>query len=477
MAKIPLAIDKNYCSTWGVFEGCREFLQNAKDADEDGYKMTIEHFPRTSRLEISNAHIYVDPAKLLILGKSDKTPGEKRGQFGEGFVLGTLALIRKGHDVKFVNGDLSWTVAFEQPDVGHPFEGQELLTFKSRKISVRETSFKVEVEGITTDIWAALRKLFLFLDPPKPADTHETQQGTLLLAPELVGKVFSRGIFVRQFEDLSCGYDMKHLTLDRDRRMVDEWDLHYKLGHLWQEVCKLQPELAAPRVYEMAKANAAEVRNLKYHADEKLLKSVRDRFEAEHSVDASPVTSMAAAKEAESIGAKPVVVSTTLKELLEKGGLSAETVAAKMEGTVEARFAPADLTLEEREAVDRLEQVVPAFAVVTFRGTKFACRLIDENSLVGVERRMLTEPFKKLLTSAVAVEAKRRGVMPLDVLLEHVAREKAPPPPVADIADHEVCDECGKAIPGSMPSMVNMHHHHSCSLHTPSNAPADQIPV
>jgi sulfur carrier protein ThiS len=223
----------------------------------------------------------------------------------------------------------------------------------------------------------------------------------------------------------------------------------------------------------MAKADAAEVRQLKYHADDKLLKSVRDRFEAEHGADASPVVTMHAAKEAESIGAKPVVVSSTLKELLEKGGLSAETIAAKMEGTVEARFAPSDLTLEEREASDRLEQIVPVFVVVSFRGTKIACRLIDEASIVGVERRMLSEPFKKLLTSTLAAEAKRRNLQPIDILLEHVAREKETPS-TADITDHEVCDECGKAIPGSTPSMVNMHHHHSCSLHTSaSNDPAE----
>jgi len=474
MAKIPLAIDKNYCASWSVFEGCREFLQNAKDADEDGYKMTIDHFPRTSRLEISNAQIYVDPAKLLILGKSDKTPGEKRGQFGEGFVLGCLALLRKGHDVKFQNGDLSWSVSFEEPDVGHPFEGQELLTFKSRKISIREVDFKIEIEGITTGIWDALKKLFLFLEPPKPADVVEMSSGTLLLSKDRVGQVFARGIFVRAFSDLSCGYDMKSLKLDRDRRMVDEWDLHYALGNLWQQVCTQKPELAAPRVYEMAKADAAEIRQLKYHADDKLLKSVRDRFEAENGVDASPVTSMRAAKEAESIGAKPVVVSNTLQELLEKGGLSAETIAAKMEGTVEARFAPSDLTLEERETSDRLEQIVASFVVVTFRGTKTACRLIDDGGIVGVERRLLLEPFKKLLTSALAAEAKRRNVFPIDILLEHVAREKETL--VSDVTDHEVCDKCSKAIPGSTPSMVNMHHHHSCSLHTPSNATPETIP-
>jgi hypothetical protein len=476
MAKIPLAIDKNYCADWGVFAGIRELLQNAKDADEDGYKMTIEHFPRTARLEITNTHIYVDPSKLLILGKSDKVPGQKRGQFGEGFVLGVLALVRKGHDVKFSNGDLSWTIAFEQPDVGHPFEGQELLTFKSRKISVREINFKIEIDNIPTEVWTELKKLFLFLDPPKPADTLEMTQGTLLLADARKGQVFSRGIFVRVFEDLACGYDMKHLNLDRDRRMVDEWDLHYKLGSLWQEACAQKPELAAPRVYAMAKADAAEVRQLKYHADAKLLKHVRERFEEEQGADASPVTTMAAAKEAESVGAKPVVVSNTLQELLEKGGLSAATVAARMEGTVEERFAPADLTPAEWATLDRVTPFLPSMSVVSFKGSKAACRLIDSDKIVGVERRLLSVPFKELLTSALNAEAKRRNVQPLDILLEHVARE-AEPPAQPEVAAFETCDECGKAIPDGEPSKMNCHHHHSCSLYEVCHVPAEASPI
>ena len=476
MAKIPLAIDKNYCASWGVFAGIRELLQNAKDADEDGHRMTIEHFPRTSRLVISNANIYVDPSRLLILGKSDKAPGQKRGQFGEGFVLGTLALLRKGHDVKFTNGDLSWNVSFEIADVGHPFEGSELLTFKSRKVSACEPDFKVEIDNIPTEVWTELRKLFIFLDPPKAADTIETTTGTLLLAPTRKGQVFSRGIFVRSFEDLACGYDMSHLELDRDRNALNEWDLHYKLGRLWQEACSQNPELAAPRVYDMAKADAVEVRQLKYHADAKLLKHVRDRFSEEHGEDAAPVTTMAAARDVENVGAKPVVVSNTLQELLDKGGLSAATVSARMEGTVEARFSPGDLSPNERAAVHRLDAFLPAMVVVSFRGTKAACRLVEHDRIVGVERRLLTAPFKELLTSALHMEAKRRNVTAFDILLEHITHEDEPLTPVTDGSDFEVCDECGKAIPGDAPSMVDVHHHHSCSLHTPSNAAAEDLP-
>jgi hypothetical protein len=415
MSKIILAIDKNYCASWDVFCGIRELLQNAKDGDDAGHAMTVVHSPRAARLTIANANVYVDPSRLLILGKSDKTPGQQRGQFGEGFVLGTLALVRRGHDVKFTNGSLTWKVSFEHAEAGHPFEGSELLTYKSRKIAAPYSDFKVEIENISTEAWNILRKMFLFIDVPNAGDKLALPTGTLLLAPAHKGHVFARGIFVRVFED------MNYLELDRDRNALNEWNLQYKLGELWQDACRQHPEIAVPRIYEMAKNDTAEMRNLKHHADTRLLQHLRDRFNAEHGADAAPVTDMTAARQVSQVGATPVVVSNTLEELLVKSGLSVATVAARLEGVVETRYAPNALTDLEDEVLSHLAPFIPVLAVVSFRGNQEICRLINDNTTVGVERRLLGGSFKTLLASALAVEAKRRDVLPFDLLLSHVA--------------------------------------------------------
>jgi hypothetical protein len=464
MAKIPLTISKNYCADWGVFQGIRELLQNAKDADEDGHKMTIEHFPRTSRLEITSAKVYVDPAKLLVLGMSDKMPGTKRGQFGEGFVLGVLALMRKGCDVSFRNGDLSWTVSFEEPDPGHPLAGNELMTFKSRTLASREQDFRVEIENIPTEVWDVLKKLFLFITPTPAAETLETPHGTLLLGADYVGQVFSRGIFVRKFADLACGYDMVGLQLDRDRRFIDEWDLHYKLGRIWKDACETYPSLAAPRLYDMAKTGAVEAKNVKYHADEKLLKDVRERFEKEHGPAAVPVATMAEAKDLEDAGGKPTMVNDVLKELLEKGGLSVKDAKKQLEGQISARFVPSDLGPAEFEPFARLTKYVDEFILVTFTG-KAACRLIDEDKKIGLDRRLLAEPFSKVLKQLVAVEARRRNIEPVDVLIEQASRIETP-------HENDACDECGERIRADHPSMVNPDHADSCSLYPSGDGPA-----
>lgn len=467
MAKIPLTISKNYCSDWGVFQGIRELIQNAKDADEDGHKMTVEHFPRTSRLEITSERVYVDPAKLLVLGMSDKMPGTKRGQFGEGFVLGVLALMRKGCDVSFRNGDLSWTVSFEEPDPGHPLAGNELMTFKSRTLAAREVDFRVEIENVPTEAWDIMKKLFLFITPTPAAETLETPHGTLLLGEDYVGQVFSRGIFVRKFQDLSCGYDMVGLQLDRDRRFIDEWDLHYKLGRIWKDACDTYPTLAAPRLYDMAKTGTTEAKNVKYHADEKLLKDVRERFEKEHGEKAVPVASTTEAKEIEEAGGKPAMVNDVLKELLEKGGLSVKEVKKQLEGQISARFVPGDLDDDaEQAAFVRVTRYVDEFILVTFTG-KAACRLIDEDKKVGLDRRMLKEPFSKLLKALVATEAKRRGVEPVDILIEAAERAQAPEP-----TGLSECSECHNTIRWHNNSVVNTDHADSCSLYPHEDVPA-----
>lgn len=431
MAKIQLTIDKNYCSGWGVWHGVRELLQNAKDAEDyEGRSMEVAHYPRTNRLEITTRNAYVDPSALLVLGKTSKAGGGQRGKFGEGFALGVLALVRHGCDVKFRNGDHSWSVGFESPEPGHPLEGNELLTFRSRELQAKESDFKVEVENISTAAWDIIRNKVLFLSPPKSSETITVSNGMMLLHPDKKGEVYVRGLFVRKFEDLSVGYDIHHVELDRDRQMINEWDLHYALGQMWAKACEIAPELSTKHIYAMAQEGTPEVKNLKYHADDKLLQQMRDRFEGDHGADAIPVTTNHEARDVEQAGGKPQMVSSVMKELLEKTGLSVENAKKRLESVVERRWAPGELLHGEHQVSEaalrcltKLEAVLPQLVIVTFRGDKPGCHLIDEKTVVALDRRLLETP-RQAFQVAVAAEAQRRGISPLDVLLDHVSGER-----------------------------------------------------
>ena len=443
MAKIPLTIDKNYCAGWNVWHGIRELLQNAKDADEyDGHPMTINYYPKTNRLEIVTHNVQVNPAALLVLGKSSKGDGRYRGKFGEGFVLGVLALVRNGYDVKFRNHETSWTVSFEAPDPGHPLAGNELLTFSSRQLQAREPDFHLEIHNLPVEVWNAVKELALFVTPPKASDVLKTKTGTLLLNPKYKGRVFVRGLFVRMFDDLKCGYDLEHVQLDRDRQMIDEWQLHWQLSELWSTAATHDPSLAA-RVYEMAKAGSSEVKVLKHHADAKLLERMKTQFEQEHGTDATPVSTSTEAKEVTRIGGKPAVVSSMLKELLEPTGVSIEAAKKRLEGAVTRRWAPTDLmqgpeaSVAAYQASCRLETIIPNMIVVSFAGESPACHLIDDKKIVGVDRRMLDKPFKELLNAALVAEAERTQKTPMDLLLEHVSSRGAAAPPASAPAVNE----------------------------------------
>jgi hypothetical protein len=190
MGKTFLTIDPEYCPSWGWFEGIREFIQNAKDADEfEGHEMKIEHQRRSNKLVISNKNVVVPTDRLAIVGTTSKRGTDQRGQFGEGFVLGTLALIRAGHPVTIFNGDEVWRPSIEEAERG-PFKGKRLLHLNPHKLQNTRDTFSIEIENVSGEIWLESKKLFLFLCPPRTEETVKTPHGTALLGDEYRGRVF-----------------------------------------------------------------------------------------------------------------------------------------------------------------------------------------------------------------------------------------------------------------------------------------------
>lgn len=506
MSKIPLIIDSGYCDGWGAWEGVRELVSNAKDAEElnPRHAMEIRHSKKTSTLVIRTRSVIVDPATLLVLGKSSKRGREVRGRFGEGFVIGCLALTRAGHPISFRNADLSWRCLFENADSDHPLAGNELLTFYSRTVTPTQ-DFELSIENVTEEVWEAMRQLFLFMTPPPKEDVVLVDQGSLILTPERKGMVFARGVFVKRFQNLNCAYDLREIALDRDRQMIDEWRLGDALSDLWASVLSKQPEQLARRAYDMVKDNADEARHFRYRTDDRLVNAMKVQFVAEHGEDTVPVTTMDEAKAIEDLGARPVVVNSTMKELLAKTGLSAEGAKAALEGKVAARLLPSQLSDAERAVLNIVDVLAKSYVVVEFRG-QAACRMIDEDTLLAVDRRVLALPPAEILRKVAQAEAKRRCVEASVVLADVLAGllkttiqsanceacdAKLPTgdyrhaddcslfaperrhPSFNEVRSEEeptregfeACDECGNDIPDAEPFMVNRYHKVSCSLY------------
>jgi hypothetical protein len=409
MPKIPLTIDPSYCRTWEYWEGVRELIQNAKDAEEfDQYKMTVDHSPRSDKLTVSNADVVVPASTLLLLGRTSKTEGGQRGKFGEGFALGCLALTRAGHSLTIYNGDEVWRPIIEKAEDG-PFKGEELLVFQTRKLQSSRPAFSIEVENVTKEMWERTRERFLFLEPPKEHEVVKVgYKGSVLLSPERKGAIYCKGIYVNTVGDLEYGYDLEDAQLDRDRRMIDEWDLKYKLSTILNEAHSAAPDTFAPRIYEMVKNGKKDTTHLEYSADAKLLKALRESYAAENG-DAVPVTSMQESRALELVGARTAVVNKSMQTLLKKAGLDADEEKQRRQNSVKELLSWSALTEAETEACTRLvEKITQDYAIVTFHNEALAVFLLPD-SKVGIARWALTSKPLFLVKEVALVEAKRQG--------------------------------------------------------------------
>jgi hypothetical protein len=205
--------------------------------------------------------------------------------------------------------------------------------------------------------------------------------------------------------------------------MIEEWNLKYKLGQVWEEAMRAAPEKTAPRVYQMAKDDKPEVRSLHYRIDAKLVKSLREEFDKEHGKDSVPVSSMVQARELDDLGAKTVMVTSTLQQLLAKVGPPLEEIKDKLKGKVTKRYSYQDLTPYETTVCGALVEVITLdYAIVDFNDAT-ACRTDGERTTLLLSRELLNREAQEILKAVGDVEAKRTGSSLELLLLRHLARQ------------------------------------------------------
>lgn len=342
MAKIQLTISKDYVAGWGVWEGIREILQNALDAEQDGKKMSVDYVEKTHTLTVSTRGVKLD-SKVWLMGTTSKADGTYRGHFGEGLKLGVLALVRKGVPLKIINNDESWSCALEESDT---FRGEPVLTIRTRD-RAPTYAFTVEIGAIAPDAWEVIRQRFRHTADPG-AVVVPTSQGDILLDENQKGRLYVKGIWVQDLPNLDAGYDLRFAETDRDRRMVDSYDLRYYTAKMWSEAVNNEA-VRADHVLDMLTKGVRDVDGFESAAPE-AKKAIADAFAATHG-DALPVTSMAEAREAEHYGHRGVVVPAALALALQ-GADPERTLAAKREANKHAvakHYGWSDLTDAERD--------------------------------------------------------------------------------------------------------------------------------
>ena len=357
--KIELTIKVDYLPTWGMQEGVRELLQNAKDAETE-FSAPMSVRMRGNTLVIENDGCTL-PYEALLLGHSSKHDrGDLIGKFGEGFKLGILALLRAGHSVKIRNGSEVW---LPEIAVSEKFSAR-VLAFEILKNRKAENRIAIEIGGISPTTFAkdiCPRFLWLRMASDKGArDRIATEHGTLLLDDSHKGKIFVKGIFVEAKPDLTVGYDLD-VSVDRDRRMVDSFDFSWKTRMLWAQAMASRPDLFASYL-DIIETNGPEAKHLDDYSARKLpedfVTHAVEAFQARHGDKAIPVSNMGESSELEHFGRVGIVVNPAMRAILETRMGTLEQVQASLKNEVMRTYSWNQLDDSQRANLTRAVRLV-----------------------------------------------------------------------------------------------------------------------
>jgi hypothetical protein len=315
--KLLTTISENYVADWGLFEGIRELVQNGLDARDKGFRFDIIYRREQEELLIYNDGTSITRANLLLGNTSKRGDENQRGQHGEGFKIGILALIRCGKKVEISNGINSEVIhsSIEQhPDYGNT----RVLCFETEQsniLPIDKNKLIFKVCGITAQEVNSIKDKFLEWEGLQLGDYYKTSVGKVLLQPRYKGKIFSRGIYVCDIPKFEYGYDFETLSLGRDRNLARQTDMEWETSKIWSKLGEThgKDEL----VINMLKSDAPDVRDIDYFTKEKLNKKCHEKFFSDNGDKSYPCSSEYQKKEIASLGLKPIIVSETHRKVLE----------------------------------------------------------------------------------------------------------------------------------------------------------------
>lgn len=394
--KFSLPITRDYVSGWNTWTAVRELVQNAKDEEDDsGNRMSVDF--ANGVLSISNENASIDRSALLLGRSTKRDKPSLRGQFGEGLDLALLVLARNAIRCEIETPTERWVPSIETaPEYGD----HEVLVITTRKRRKPGTGVTAKV-WISEDEWTTLRSRFTFLTEIAPESKITIPgEGAILLAPEYRGQLFVKGIFVAAVPKMACGYDLDHLELDRDRRIVKTWDLQWRLGYLYRKALEMNPGAAGPMVYTLLSEGAMEAETIGCDvvATPTHINPVVEVFRAKHGPTAFPVTCVAEAKRAEYLGRKPVSVPRSLAEALRVSMGSVDDLKPSTDYSV---VEWTSLSAAEREILDNAMRLITSATGVVVENVVEIVDFVDPD-LEGLCRNGEVKIARKCLCGDVA---------------------------------------------------------------------------
>jgi hypothetical protein len=302
--KMSLSVD--YVKDWTAQDALRELFQNSIDWANWSWEYKQE------TLTIRSKSTSLDK-KFLLLGMSEKKPGSI-GLYGEGFKLAMLVLCRLGHKPYVLTGTDSW----EPKLINSKTYGVRQLVFDVHDGQPEVKDLIFVVPGVPMEMFSELQCRNLHVR--RPTTGWHTSFGHIL-PMDYAGKIFVGGLYVCTVKDLRHGYDFNPtaLKLDRDRRMVNDFDVYWRSCQMWKELEEYD------YILSLIKDGAPDVKYLDsftYSVSNSLADKAAEEFLAEHGTDAIPVVdNYDIAKAKEQGHEKIIIVPKITTELLDKSRL------------------------------------------------------------------------------------------------------------------------------------------------------------
>lgn len=301
--KFTLPISPSYVSHWGLWEAVRELYQNALDehALDPTNHATLIYDQTRSALRIQTSKGGLTPASL-ILGNTSKTDDPtQRGKFGEGYKLALLVLARLKLPIEIINGTEVWIPRIEFSD---DF-GSEVLTIEIDEASEYPSHEGVEfiIGDITPDQNTLInRNIVPFFN-----------RDCILTADSEKGRVYVGGLYVATMNGFQRGYSFKPGTvkLDRDRGMLDGFDLSY-------ETSRLHMHRDDDGTLDMLGAEAPDVAYVEHQVarSSPIVLAQSRAYTGQYGFDAVPVSTQPEIQAATNAGLKWVLVKSQVKSIL-----------------------------------------------------------------------------------------------------------------------------------------------------------------
>lgn len=313
MAKIELTVQKDYID-WDLGESVRELVQNGLDAQTDGHEFSMSYRETTRTLGLYTKGVTLEPKTLLVGYSTKRERRDLIGQYGEGYKLALLALVREGYEVIIRTGSDRWTPAIEPSTV---FNGEEVLVIDvAKSVNKYRNAIEVDIRGVTPSDWDELQGRFLFLQDE--GETLKGRNGVILLEEKFQGKVFVGGLYVEYIETLEYGYnlDPSAIQLDRDRRMVDRYQLEDLTGGAWG--FSEWDDAAFEKVWGNLLRGSLDTKNMctSWNISDKNMQRIVDKYIETYGAETVPVRDEVSRERMIFLGRKSVVVSESLSYLL-----------------------------------------------------------------------------------------------------------------------------------------------------------------